>query len=324
MQRLQFLRVLSLSVLLCSVVSVSFVSAREWKDKSGKFSVQAEYLASDESQVVIRNEQDELLVVQLEELSEADRQFIREQQQEAAGVTPQASTWNLRGGGELQGKARGFNQQKLTLERVRGDVYVNDRKLSELPEAYQRLVPRIVAQIDETTLQSREDLDKYVAKNGGGPFGYQYEGLELVLDGGVTVTVPLALLQEETAADLRPGFERWKNAQMRQTPDAEREDVEQRERLMIDSYSREQQRARAARAARANQNWSRRMKVMQLQLLAAETGLVDLWEVMLLPPNSYGYPYYVVVPARNSLIAQRIAMQRYPGWRMVGIREAGE
>ena len=56
---------------------------------------------------------------------------------------------------------------------------------------------------------------------------------------------------------------------------------------------------------------------MHLMLQAANAGMVDLWNVTLIPPN--GYSKVVVVAAQNSEDARQIALEEFPHCRVGGI-----
>lgn len=60
------------------------------------------------------------------------------------------------------------------------------------------------------------------------------------------------------------------------------------------------------------------MKMMELDLLAAEAGVTDIWEVEL-KPRGGGYSTYAVVSGRNSDIAARAARAKYPNYNIVGV-----
>jgi len=65
------------------------------------------------------------------------------------------------------------------------------------------------------------------------------------------------------------------------------------------------------------------IQVMQLNLLAFNAGLTHVWEVYLVPAgNGYARPMAVPVTARDSLTAEQLALQNYPGYQVTGVRKA--
>ena len=80
----------------------------------------------------------------------------------------------------------------------------------------------------------------------------------------------------------------------------------------------------AARAYQANREAEQRqIEIMKLQLLAAATGAIDIWQVGLAPgPGVFGRPISVMVPAQNSQQATFQALQSHPGYVLIGVRRA--
>ncbi|QEG33346.1 redoxin family protein [Bythopirellula goksoeyrii] len=74
--------VFGLAVIL--VVGACWAAERNWTDESGKFSITAEYVGVKGGKVLLRNADGKELSVPLKKLSEADREFVKAQQKEAA------------------------------------------------------------------------------------------------------------------------------------------------------------------------------------------------------------------------------------------------
>ncbi|TWT98349.1 SHD1 domain-containing protein [Stieleria varia] len=292
---------------------------RHWEDASGLYSVDADFVTSDDKLVVLAKEDGELVVLRRDELSTADREFLTEllaRRTKAAESSELAgegiSRWKLLDGSIIQGELVGFGDQKLIVKRERGDLYVNEYKLDALPMAYEKVVPHVVSAIDGKPLENLNELEKHLADGGGGPFEYDIEGVQLKLAEGGAITIPLPLLASEEAKAIMPGFTRWKAARAEEVAEEDRYEAETRERLALDSYQRLRQRESIR---------DRQFKMMELGLLQVGTGIVDVWEVALFPNNAYGYPRSVVVSARDSLAAQQMAHQRYPRWRVGAVRK---
>ncbi len=65
----------------------------------------------------------------------------------------------------------------------------------------------------------------------------------------------------------------------------------------------------------------RQVQLLRLEQLAANTNVTELWEVVLLPPG-YGFPISVIIPGRTSAEAQQVALAQYPGFTLSGISKA--
>jgi len=123
----------------------------------------------------------------------------------------------------------------------------------------------------------------------------------LELENGDEYGVPFFLFGEGDLAVLARGWDRWVAAHETEAPEDD-----DRERVML---------ASEADAYHDDRETDRQIALMQLQLLAAAAGVVDIWEVALLPGNNVaGPPLVVAVPARNSLAAQEMALQQNPGY----------
>ncbi|NND95770.1 MAG: hypothetical protein HKN47_00405 [Pirellulaceae bacterium] len=292
---------------------------RSWQNPDGNYSLQAKFVTADDDQVVLEQKSGELVVLQREQLSAENQKYLDDllgQKEAGDDTTDKAiadiSSWNLSDGSEIQGRLIGFGRQTMVVVRERGKLFVNGFRFDRLPAAYRKVLPDVVAAVDEETIKSIDDLEKHLADGGGGPFEYVVEGIQLKLEEEGAITVPITLLAPEDASVVAPYLQRWRAAQEETVADEDRDETDRRERLMLDSYAKTRSKQTAAQ---------RRLKMMELGLLATASGITDIWEVTLYPNNRYGYARSVVVPARNSLVAQKIATTKYPGWRVGPIRK---
>ena len=127
------------------------------------------------------------------------------------------------------------------------------------------------------------------------------------MEGGGSITIPLEILETNYASVVRPGFDRWLASRAQDVSAEDRYATESRERLMLDSYARLQ----PFTATR-----QRQFRQLELGYLSVATGTTSVWEVTLIPNTAYAYPFSVVVNARDSLQAQQLALQDYPGWQI--------
>jgi len=68
-----------LAALICTIVSDAL--ARTWTGRGGRLKIEAEYVDSDENSVRLRTRSGRIMTVRLSLLSDADRQYIKEQEQ---------------------------------------------------------------------------------------------------------------------------------------------------------------------------------------------------------------------------------------------------
>jgi hypothetical protein len=128
---------------LCSPPAV----ARVWTDSTGRYSIEADLVASNESQAVLKRADHQLGVVPIDKLSQQDREYIQsnEARERSRKSLTENQTWSLRDGQKLFGRIVDFTSRDITIQRRRGRIYVNDRPLENLPEFYQLLIPKFVA-----------------------------------------------------------------------------------------------------------------------------------------------------------------------------------
>jgi hypothetical protein len=148
-----------------------------------------------------------------------------------------------------------------------------------------------------------------VLKLKGTPKTYTCDGVLLELENGDEYGVPFFLFSDEDLKILEPGWQQWLAAhQAREQADQARADKE-REALLLQKQAEAYQRDREA---------EQQIKQMELNLLAADAGVTSIWEVEL-KPRGGGYSRMVVVPGRNSDVASRTAMEKFPNHTVVGV-----
>ncbi len=330
--------------------------AKTWTDPSGRYKVEAELVAADPSKAVLRNDEGELLVMQLEQLSKADRDYVEdfldEQQRSSAaageaGETSEAdrprrddeprrddppsqdwdlpkasakrqtdSKWKLKDGQTVRGRLLGFGRETLVLARRDGHVLVDGTPFDELPPAYQKIVPDVVSRIDKVDIGDQESLEDHLIDGGAGPFRYTVAGIQIEDRDGDVVTIPVSLLRSADREAVEPGMRRWMAAQQQGVSEQVRRETADTERLLLDSHQRRRSRQSAYGDAATSSPLVDAVRMVDLQLQAAAAGVTDIWEVLLYPPTPYGYPRTVVVSAENSRGAMISATRHYPGWRV--------
>src|SRR6185436_20483991 len=107
----------------------SLAAARVWTDSTGKYSIEADLVAFNETTVILQRADHQLGQVAIDKLSQADRGYLKGKEAGDAvkKVSGATQTWTLRTGEKVLGRVAGFAQKPMTVQRRRGNIYVNDR-----------------------------------------------------------------------------------------------------------------------------------------------------------------------------------------------------
>jgi len=333
----------------------SLLCAHEWKDKSGHYRVEAEFVTANKEIVVIRTADHRLIALDLIQLSEADQAYVRSKSEISVK------------GSEPVGLSQPFTP--LSEKLVPGDA--SAKKLLEnnpdttTAEANSEL--RIATSVGDWPLIDGQrirgeftgfDLKPLSIKRASSEVyvgGVLFSQLDPVYQHVLPMTI--AHLENAKIDDVRD-IEKWLvksgpgpwtykiEAVMIETPsrgsvaiptflldksvsdliavplrrwrDALASEVSEEERKNY--FDQERFMTRASMAARvADANVEQQARYMRLELLAVASGATDLWNVSLLPNSGYGYPYHVLVSGQNSDVARVAALQRYPNYTVGGI-----
>lgn len=287
-------------IAVCGATSVSVVWGRTWTDSSGHYQVEAELIAFNENQVVLKRSDGHLLVVPIDRLSQNDRDYLQSKEgDEARKAADVVQTWTMVSGMKVLGKVVDYARRDVTIQRRRGKIYVNDRVFDNLPELYQKSLPRIVAHFEQIDLPDQKAFEAWVLTLRGAPRTFTFEGVVLELENGDEYSVPFFFFSDEDRKAVQAGWERWLAA--------EKDRVKQeQETFLLQSQ---------AQAYQQDRKIDREIAMMQLQLQAYQAGIFDLWEVRLFPQRgTAGPPLCVVVPGRDSRSAVAQALQLNPGY----------
>lgn len=297
-------QVLFVAVFFSAAAAANSALARTWTDSTGKYTVDADLVAFNERHVVLQKADHQLISVPLDKLSDADRQFLQSEEANSAmsAATGGMQTWMLTNGLKVVGRVVDYARRDVTLQRRRGNIYVNDRRFDNLPEIYQKMIPFIVAHFDRLNRPDREGLTAWLVRQRGEPRTFTVEGVVLELENGDEYGVPFFFFSDEDQQLLRPGWDEWLAAHedfQRQSDSAFR----------LQSLAAAHQRDRQVKGQIAQ---------TQLLLQAVQAGITSVWEVMLDPPR--GMPQSVVVYGRNSRDAANAALRQFPGATVGPIR----
>jgi len=291
------------------LLPTTWVDARVWTSKSGHFKVEAEVIAFNEHLVVLKKESGALVAVDLEQLSSEDQKFVASQEtvDAAKKQLDEMQTWTGKDGLKIIGRIVAFGKKDLKVQRKLGVVHIDDKKFPTIDPLHQKLVLKILSHLEKTTLEDEKQLETWAKSIGGEPKVYPLEGVLMQLESGDEIGVPFFLFSSQDFEMLQPGWEQW------QERDASQQARDQESFLMKS----------AAMAYQRDRKQQQRIEMVKLDLLAAATGVVDIWEVGLAPRlGVYARPMTVMVPAFNSGIATELALRKYPGFNIIGVRRA--
>jgi hypothetical protein len=291
------------SVLVFTALLIpNVVIARIWTDSTGKYKIEADLIAFNESTVVLQRADHQLGQVPIEKLSQADRDYLKSKEASDAAkkMSGATQTWTLRSGEKLVGRVVGFAQKQITVQRRRGNIYVNGRLLDNLPKIYQVMVPKIVAHQAKLVRDDRQALEDWLISQKGLPQTFTVEGPVFELEGGDEYVIPFFFFSMGDQNLLKPGWQQWLAANSQK---------------QYDQASNQEFLVQSLMAAR-QQDEQIQQQIAQMQInQAVLLGQTQLWEVTLYPGRGMaGAPQWVVVPGINSGEAMANAIAKFPGY----------
>jgi hypothetical protein len=303
---------LFLSSCLVLIVTALPCVAREWTDASGAYTFEGDLIAASDGTIVLRRTKGELEAYQTSQLSEADQKFVADHLESNKDKKPadEMQTWTSRGGFNFRGRVIGYGTQDVTLKHERGTTKVNEKSIEELDEFYQMMIPKIVAEFDDPKVKSIEDLSSWGRKLRGKTKSFRIDGVMMRMENGEKLAVPLFLFAAKERDVLDEGLEKW-NARATEEHERKRED------FLAQTAAEEYQRNLAAEA-----QVNRQIQMMQLEMLAVNSGIAEVWEVQMIPlAGVAARPMAVLVTAQNSQAARVMAEQRYRGFASGAVRQ---
>jgi hypothetical protein len=298
------------TILLAAALGVSFAGdayARLWTDSTGNYKVEADLIAFNDTKVVLERADDhQLISLAPQELSQADRDYIqsKEGQDIVNALSKQMQTWTLQDGTKVVGRVISYGRRQITIQRQDGKIYVNDHLFENLPEIYQRMIPKIVNFFENINPVDRQGLEDWAIRQKGQPRTFNCEGVLFELENGDRYGVPFFFFSETDQKVLKPGWEQWVAAQ---------DDYQKQEDSSFDVRS-------LAAAYQHNQQTNQQIAKMQLLMQSVQAGVTNLWEVMLYPTQRGGQTQIVVAPGLSSADAANYALSQNPGYTVGPIR----
>lgn len=301
-------------VFLFSIACSSTQAARIWTSAKGGYKIDAEAIAFNDQTVVLKRKSGKLVAVEVNELSDADRDYLKSKDLSATlnASIEKMQTWTSNSGVKIRGRVLAFGRKDYELTRQRGTLSVNGKLFSRFDPLHQQLLLKVLSALESKTFTTEPELNAWVKETlAGTSKSYTLEGVLMELESGDQIPVPFFLFADEDLRVLEPGWEAWSKANDDET-------TRERESLMMQAEAREYQQQRESEGYQRQQ-----IEMLKLQMLAARTGLTSIWEVGLdPPPGVYGRRTSVMVTARNSQLASEMVQRQYPGYRIFGIRKA--
>ncbi|HEY3394731.1 MAG TPA: SHD1 domain-containing protein [Lacipirellulaceae bacterium] len=308
MTRSQLQMLLTIALTLTATAAL----ARTWTDSTGKYNVDADLIAFNDKTVILQREDKQLGAIDIKKLSQGDQEYLKskEAEERANEIAGKKQTWTLRDGMKVPGRVVDYARRDLTVQRRRGKIYVNDRQFENLPEIYQRMLPKVVAQLERINQPDKRGLEAWLVRQKGQPRTFTVEGVIMELENGDEYGVPFFFFSDEDLAVLKPGWDEWLAAHQDEHYDKQADHA-----FMVQSL---------AAARQHDREVQRQIAIMQLNLQAVQAGLTSLWEVTLYPARgNAGPPLWVVQPGRNSQQAAAAALSQNPGYVAGPVRKVG-
>lgn len=295
------LRRVCLLALAIGVGLSAHADGRAWTDSTGVYRVEADLLGFNDTTVVLKKQNRQMVAVPIEKLSAADRDYLKSKEglEQSRRSADAMQTWTMASGLKVVGRVVDYGRRDVTIQRRHGAIYVNDRRFDNLPKVWQKILPKVVSHFEKTPIDDKPALDSWMRELQGEQRTYTCEGVMLQLEDGDEYGVPFFFFAKQDLAVLQPGWARWLAADKNRAK-------QEHEAFLL------QQQAQAYQQDRAS---NQQIATMQLQMQGYQAGLYDLWEVCLYPGRGVaGGPLTVVVPARNSRSAASEAVRRNPGY----------
>ncbi|MFG0264484.1 MAG: SHD1 domain-containing protein [Rhodopirellula sp. JB055] len=300
-----------LVVAVLSTASFASAKPRTWTSANGAYKLEGELIGSNDTTAILkRRGSGRLAAVELQDLSDEDREFVTKLTKERSSDDDlEMHTWTSREGLKIRARILAYGKKEYTLDRKLGAVTINGKAFSTFDPLHQKLILRVLSVLEDTSLEKESNLNQFVASFKGQPKSYTLEGVLMELASGDQIAVPFFMFSEKDLEVLQAGWENWKKYH-------EDDEARARENLMMRSEASHYQQSMAQQQQR------QQLEVLKFNMAAVRTGLTSIWEVRIAPnPGVYGRPTSVMVSARDSLTATQMVLPNYPGYFMVGVRK---
>jgi hypothetical protein len=159
------------ALLLLPLLVVETADARTWKDQTGSYTIEGELFAFNDEHVVIERADGDLGMFKIDFLSEEDREYLRSAEcaERSKSHLDEEQAWELVDGTKLVGTVVDYTRTKVTIQRRRGRIYVNDRRFDALPPIHQSVVIKMVGHFEQIADVDRDKFTQWVMQQRGQP-----------------------------------------------------------------------------------------------------------------------------------------------------------
>ena len=110
-------------------------------------------------------------------------------------------------GCKLVGTLVDYTRTKVTIQRRREKIYVNDRLFDALPPVYQTIVIKTLGQFEQIADVDQDKFTRWVAQLHGRPRAFDVDEIVMELKDGNEYTIPFVLFSARSLRLLRGGWE---------------------------------------------------------------------------------------------------------------------
>ncbi|TWU66594.1 hypothetical protein V7x_21630 [Crateriforma conspicua] len=307
----RILRALSPVILLAAAACLATPAhARTWTDKTGVYTIDADLFAFNDEHVVLQRADGELGMYKLEDLSDADREYLKDEDALEASQAnlDKQQVWTLTSGAKVKGLVVDYARVEVSIQRRRGKLYINDRAYKNLPPVYQVITRKVVAQIQQKDDVTEQEMFAWVRTLGGEPKKVTIEGVLMELADENEYVVPFFLFDDASYDLLQGGWQQWLAAHEKDDYEAKDDETFRLQSSAASAYQRQQ--------------FDQQIAIANLNMNAIRAGVTSLWEVTLYPKPGNPYPpRWITVYGRDSLVAQQQAQMRFPAYTIGSVRK---
>ena len=277
----------------------SVAIGREWTDSTGKFKQEGDLVDFDGHLVVLKKGSGQLVALAVDKLSKKDQEFLASKpakEEMKACSECKDRTWTMKNGTTVKGKVLKYGRRDVTITRKDSKLLANDIPWSDLDDWRKYALLQVVSQGEGKEFKTEKQVESLLVAQKGKPLVYPVAGVMLELETGEPFPAPFFLFSEKDLTVLEPGWKAWLAAE-------KDEQTKEDESTMLRNLANEYQKNKAIEH--------------RIQLLRAASDWFDLWEVVV---TANGQMARVVVPARDSLTAEMLALKKYPGAGILSTR----
>ena len=147
----------------------SVANARLWTDSTGRYTIEADFVAFNDKSVIIERPTTNWARCRSKNCRQPTA--ITSNPKKPAKLRrkhrTRTQTWTMRSGLKVVGRVVGYARKQMTLQRRRGNIYVNDRLFGNLPKIYQAMIPKIAAHFEQLVRDDEQALEDWFVTQKG-------------------------------------------------------------------------------------------------------------------------------------------------------------